>query len=150
MLRLKKEDLKAIEAIAEQSYPHECCGIMVGAVQDGVKEVTRLVSAANQRADSLANRYLIPAEIVSQVERDLIGTGASILGFFHSHPDAPARPSTFDRDHAWPWYSYLIVSVQQGRALEVQNWQLKEDRSAFDAQQLEIVDEQAGNGGTAT
>ncbi len=150
MLRLKKEDLKAIEAIAEQSYPHECCGIMVGAVQDGVKEVTRLVSAANQRADSLANRYLIPAEIVSQVERDLIGTGASILGFFHSHPDAPDRPSTFDRDHAWPWYSYLIVSVQQGRALEVQNWQLKEDRSAFDAQQLEIVDEQAGNGGTAT
>ncbi|MBI4446424.1 MAG: M67 family metallopeptidase [Acidobacteria bacterium] len=139
MLRLSSHQLQEICEIAERAYPHECCGILVGSRQDPAKVVERLVPAENQRKDSLANRYLIAPEFTRSIEKKLAGSGLEILGFFHSHPDVPARPSEFDRDHAWPWYSYLIVSVQKRKASETYCWQLKEDRSAFESEQMEVV-----------
>ncbi|MDA2933143.1 M67 family metallopeptidase [Acidobacteria bacterium AH-259-D05] len=139
MIHLKRKDLEAIKQIAQETYPHECCGILVGSVEDGVKTVTELIPAQNQRTDSLANRYLITADFLHQIEGKLRNTSSSIVGFFHSHPDVPARPSAYDKEHAWPWYSYLIVSVIKGQAEEVLNWQLREDRSAFDPEIMELV-----------
>ncbi|MDA2938812.1 M67 family metallopeptidase [Acidobacteria bacterium AH-259-A15] len=139
MIRLKTENLEQIKQLAEQTYPHECCGIMVGSVKNGVKTVTELIPAENQRSDSPANRYLITADFLRQLERRLRGTGSGIMGFFHSHPDVPARPSSYDQEHAWPWYSYLIVCVRKGRAKEVHNWRLKDDRSAFDPEKLKLL-----------
>ncbi len=139
MIRLKENDLESIQQIARETYPHECCGIMVGSVEGDVKSVSELIPAINERTDSLANRYLITADFVQKLEARLRGTGSSIVGFFHSHPDVPARPSAYDQEHAWPWYSYLIVSVIKGEAHEVLNWKLKDDRSAFDPEDIEFV-----------
>ena len=139
MIRLKSADIEEIKQIAQKTYPHECCGVMVGSVENGVKTVTELIPAENQRTDSPANRYLITPDLLNELEKKLKGTDRAIVGFFHSHPDVPARPSTYDQDHAWPWYSYVIVSVNRGQAGEVHNWKLRDDRSAFDAEKMELV-----------
>jgi proteasome lid subunit RPN8/RPN11 len=139
MIRLKSADIEEIKQIAQKTYPHECCGVMVGSVENGVKTVTQLVPAENQRTDSPANRYLITPDLLNELEKKLKGTDRAIVGFFHSHPDVPARPSTYDQDHAWPWYSYVIVSVNKGEAGEIHNWKLKDDRSAFDAEKMELL-----------
>ncbi len=139
MIRLKSADIEEIKQIAQKTYPHECCGVMVGSVENGVKTVTQLIPAENQRTDSPANRYLITPDLLNELEKKLKGTDRAIVGFFHSHPDVPARPSTYDQDHAWPWYSYVIVSVNRGQAGEIHNWKLKDDRSAFDAEKMELL-----------
>ena len=139
MIRLKSADIEEIKQIAQKTYPHECCGVMVGSVENGVKTVTQLIPAENQRTDSPANRYLITPDLLNELEKNLKGTDRAIVGFFHSHPDVPARPSTYDQDHAWPWYSYVIVSVNKGQAGEIHNWKLKDDRSAFDAEKMELL-----------
>lgn len=139
MIRLKSADIEEIKQIAQKTYPHECCGVMVGSIENGVKTVTELIPAENQRTDSPANRYLITPDLLNELEKKLKGTDRAIVGFFHSHPDVPARPSTYDQDHAWPWYSYLIVSVNRGQAGEINNWKLRDDRSAFDAEKIELL-----------
>jgi proteasome lid subunit RPN8/RPN11 len=139
MIRLTSADIEEIKEIAQKTYPHECCGVMVGSVENGVKTVTELVPAENQRTDSPANRYLITPDLLNALEKKLKGTDRAIVGFFHSHPDVPARPSTYDQDHAWPWYSYVIVSVNKGEAGEIHNWKLRDDRSAFDAEKMELL-----------
>ena len=139
MIRLKSADIEEIKQIAQKTYPHECCGVMVGSVENGVKTVTELIPAENQRTDSPANRYLITPDLLNELEKKLKGTDRATVGFFHSHPDVPARPSTYDQDHAWPWYSYVIVSVNRDQAGEILNWKLRDDRSAFDAEKMELV-----------
>jgi len=139
MIRLKSTDVEEIKQIAQKTYPHECCGVMVGSVENGVKTVTELIPAENQRTDSPANRYLITPDLLNELEKNLKGTGRAIVGFFHSHPNVPAQPSTYDQDHAWPWYSYLIVSVNKGQAGEIHNWKLRDDRSGFDAEKMELL-----------
>lgn len=140
MLRLSPEQLEQIQRIAEQAYPHECCGILVGRASEDNRTVGRLVAAENRRTDSPANRYLIDPELIRDMEKQLRSSGEEIVGFFHSHPDVPARPSSYDRDHAWPWYSYLIVSVKGGKAGEAASWRLREDRSGFEGEELELVE----------
>jgi len=139
MIRLKSADIEELKQIAQKTYPHECCGVMVGSIENGVKTVTELIPAENQRTDSPANRYLITPDLLNELEKKLKGTDRAIVGFFHSHPDVPAQPSTYDQDHAWPWYSYLIVSVNRGQAGEIHNWKLRDDRSAFDAEKMELL-----------
>jgi proteasome lid subunit RPN8/RPN11 len=73
------------------------------------------------------------------VEKDARARGLEVLGYYHSHPDHPARPSINDREHAWPWYSYVIISVERGIPKDLTSWVLAEDRGAFRAEQLEIV-----------
>ena len=139
MIRLKSADIEEIKQIAQKTYPHECCGVMVGSVENGVKTVTQLIPAENQRTDSPANRYLITPDLLNELEKKLKGTDRAIVGFFYSHPDVPARPSAYDQDQAWPWYSYVIVSVNRGQAGEIHNWKLRDDRSAFDAEKMELL-----------
>ena len=139
MIRLKKSDLASIRQFAQETYPNECCGIMVGSVDGDTKSVNELIPAVNERTDSLTNRFLIPSDFVQEIEAELRHTDSSIVGFFHSHPDVPARPSAYDQGHAWPWYSYLIVSVMKGQVGEVLNWKLKDDRSAFDPETIDVL-----------
>ena len=139
MIKLKVKHLEEIKRIGEATYPHECCGVMVGAVEDDVKILTELFPAENRRTDSLQNRYLITSDFLLEVEKRLKITGGKVIGFFHSHPDVPAHPSSYDLEHAWPWYSYLIVSVRQGKAAEVYNWELSSDRLSFQQEELRIL-----------
>lgn len=138
MLQLTQAHFDEIHWTATSEYPNECCGILVGSTEGGQRKVTQLVVAQNQRQDSLRNRYLIDPSVIYHLESDLRGTGKAILGFFHSHPDAPARPSLYDQEHAWPWYSYLIVSVAGGKTADTTVWQLKTDRSGFEQEAFQV------------
>jgi len=131
-LKLTAALLNAIERHAEAAYPHEGCGILLGRVEGDTRTVTDILPVENQREEAARrNRYLIPPEVVADGEEMAEQKGLEVIGFFHSHPDHPARPSAFDREHAWPWYSYVITSVERGRASGSRAWRLLDDRSQF-------------------
>jgi proteasome lid subunit RPN8/RPN11 len=111
--------------MAEAVYPYEGCGILVG--QPGeVAEVTEVRQAQNLRGpeDRARDRYLMDPAAIMTAQREADDIGLDIVGFWHSHPDHPSRPSQYDIDHAgrWPGYVFVIVSVQQGHAEEDQGW----------------------------
>lgn len=141
MLELDERHQQEIHRIATRAYPNECCGLLIGKEDGGVRMVEVVRATANQRTDSLHNRYLIDPEEIRDVEKDLRGSDSQIIGFFHSHPDVPAQPSSFDLDHAWPWYSYLIVSVVRRDPQEMLCWRMRDDRSAFEREELRIMSE---------
>jgi proteasome lid subunit RPN8/RPN11 len=136
-LHITAEHDAAMRGHAAQDYPHECCGFLVGGpappgLGAGGVSVSRAVPAANTREASPRNRFEIdPGELV-KVDRAARAEGLGVVGFYHSHPDAPAVPSEYDREHAWPGYCYVIVSVLDGRPAGMRNWRLREDRSGFD------------------
>ncbi len=124
-----------------RAYPEEGCGVLLGSEQDGRREITRVIAFDNQREDSRHNRYTIsPAQFLA-AEQESRAHGVDVLGFFHSHPDHPAQPSAFDLEHAWPYYSYLIVSVREGRIDTMRSFRLTDDRSRFDSETLEMPDD---------
>jgi proteasome lid subunit RPN8/RPN11 len=135
--------MEQIRGHGEQTYPHECCGFLFGSQEDGSRLVSEIRRQPNERTDSRENRFLITPEQFRDAERAARKAGLLMLGIYHSHPDSPARPSEYDRDHAWPWYSYLILSVGRGAAGESRVWQLRDDRSGFDPRELEIAVDQA-------
>ena len=136
MIALTPAQRDQMTAHGERAYPHECCGFLIGTRQEARKRVEAVRPAGNAREDSPQNRYLIPPEEMLRAERDARRTGQEILGFYHSHPDVPARPSSYDLDHAWPVYSFLIMSVHQGRATEMHSWVMVEDQSRFDEEPI--------------
>ena len=156
MLKLAAQHVNAIRRHGEQDYPSECCGILLGHTDGRQKVVTEVVPLANLRHDperaqallpleeldreSERNRFLIDPRDQLRVEKDARARQLDVLGYYHSHPDHPARPSQYDREHAWPWYSYVILSVEQGTARDLDSWVLAEDRSHFDRQSVEIDD----------
>ena len=119
-----------------EAYPNECCGVLLGKEQEGRKVVTDILLLKNAREDSPRNRFLILPEDFLQSDREARRRGVDILGFYHSHPDHPARPSEFDRQHAWPWYTYLILAVEQGVPREMTGWQLSDDRERFRPEEM--------------
>jgi len=144
-----------VEKIGEhgaKTYPHECCGALLGRENwaagseklDGNNEessraVVSLFPLVNRREDSPRNRFSVTAEDVREAEKAANAQGLEVIGWYHSHPDHPARPSEYDREHAWPWYSYVIVSVRAGVAQEMTSWRLKNDRSAFEEERIEAA-----------
>jgi proteasome lid subunit RPN8/RPN11 len=138
-LRLDPRDVAGIRRHAESTYPHECCGILLGRPHSGDKVVTAVLTLDNERQDSQHNRFLITPETLFRAEKEARAAGLDILGFYHSHPDAPARPSEFDREHAWPTYSYIIVEVVSGKAGEMTAWLLSGDRTRFEPEQISDV-----------
>ena len=134
------EELQArIGAHGAQSYPYECCGALLGRDETEGREVLRLLPLSNRRNDSPRNRFELTPDDVRLAEKTARDTGLELLGWYHSHPDAPARPSEFDRAHAWPWYSYIIVSVRGGEPSEMTSWRLQDDRSAYDSEKIEVI-----------
>ncbi len=117
MLKLRQADYAAIRRHGEQAYPHECCGILLGTRAAEVREVRASVPCGNAEADSPRRRYSIdPREIIG-IQRDARERGLEIVGFYHSHPDHPARWSPTDLEEAhWNGCSYVITSVRQGKA----------------------------------
>ena len=140
-LRLAEEVLGEIRRHGEAAYPAECCGALAGRVESGeVKEVVRLAPAVNRRTDD-PHRYLIAPDDLRWLEADLTREGLTIVGYYHSHPDHPAVPSAFDTEHAWPWYSYLIVRVERGRGLEAASWTLDDEQPLMRPESLEVLSE---------
>jgi len=140
-VKISRVLLDQIHRHLESGYPNEACGVMLG--KDGI--ITETVAADNQRMDqpasggeSARNRYLINPLMYLRIEREADKRHLDVIGIYHSHPDVAARPSKFDLDHAWPNFSYLIVSVVKGKAVESNSWRLRDDRSAFDQEPVEI------------
>ncbi|HYW83665.1 MAG: M67 family metallopeptidase [Spirochaetia bacterium] len=129
--------LERMRRHGEETYPHECCGFMLGKAEEGMQRIVEIRGQANERTESRENRFLITPDQFKAAESAARKAGLQLVGIYHSHPDSPARPSEYDRDHAWPWFSYIIVSVKGGKADEANGWQLKEDRSGFEALKLE-------------
>jgi proteasome lid subunit RPN8/RPN11 len=119
---------EAIRQHGRETYPHECCGALVGN-DAGVLEV---VALPNTTEEGPRRRFLVRAEDYRLAERRASELGGSLLGFYHSHPDHPARPSQYDLDHAWPTFAYIIVAVAGGEAADMTVWFLKDDRSSFE------------------
>ncbi len=125
-------DIEAIRSHGEETFPNECCGFMLGKANGDLRNVAELMRAENDREDEAKyNRFLITPDAFMRGEKAAREKGLDIIGFYHSHPDAPARPSKYDLDHAWPWYSYVIVSIKSGEADVMTSWVLREDRGAF-------------------
>jgi proteasome lid subunit RPN8/RPN11 len=130
---------RELRAHGERDYPHECCGVMLGTAKGDDKHVTELRPLPNVHEDGHERRFLIAPEEMFKLEREARSTGLGILGFYHSHPDHPARPSEYDREWAWPWYSYIILAVEQGKAATMTSWVLHEDREAYDEEEVIAV-----------
>ena len=125
----------AIRGHGREAFPHECCGAMLG--KDGVvREAFRL---PNTTEEGPRRRFLVRPDDYRAAEKRARETGLELLGFYHSHPDHPARPAQYDLDHAWPSFSYVIVSVMAGEDKALTSWQLKADRSTFEEETVQIT-----------
>jgi proteasome lid subunit RPN8/RPN11 len=118
----------AIRAHGRETYPHECCGALVG--RNGI--VTDVLALPNTTEEGPRRRFLVRPSDYREAERRASELGAELAGFYHSHPDHPARPSQYDLDHAWPTFAYIIVSVAAGTDEDMTVWFLKDDRSSFE------------------
>ena len=123
----------SIRAHARQTYPHECCGALFGL--EGFVQAAHALP--NTTEEGPRRRFLIRPDDYREAERQAGSLGLDLVGFYHSHPDHPARPSQYDLDHAWPVFSYVIVSVTAGDAGALTSWRLRDDRTAFDEQPVD-------------
>jgi proteasome lid subunit RPN8/RPN11 len=123
---------EAIAAHGTETYPNECCGALYG--RDGV--VTSSFALPNTTEEGPRRRFLVRPQDYRDAEHRAKELSADLLGFYHSHPDHPARPSQYVLDHAWPFFSYIIVAVRAGTPEDMTSWRLRDDRSAFDQEQL--------------
>ncbi|HEX6106675.1 MAG TPA: M67 family metallopeptidase [Gemmatimonadales bacterium] len=139
-IRLSNSLLDEIRRHGERAYPAECCGALVGRIAEGVKEIVRLAPAVNRRTDD-PHRYLIAPDDLRRLETEIRRESLEVVGYYHSHPDHPARPSAFDTEHAWPWYSYLIVRIDRGRAADAASWVLDDERPLMHPEPLEVPSE---------
>jgi proteasome lid subunit RPN8/RPN11 len=139
VLIIRDELVQRIQAHGVETYPHECCGALLGRDGEASREIVDLLPLANRRDDSPRNRFELTPGDVRLAEKTAREKRLDLLGWYHSHPDAPARPSEFDREHAWPWYSYIIVSVQKGVPRDMTSWRLLDDRSAYHPEAIENV-----------
>jgi proteasome lid subunit RPN8/RPN11 len=126
----------AIRAHGRGTFPHECCGAMLG--HDRI--VREAYALPNTTEEGPRRRFLVRPDDYRVAEQRARDAGLELLGFYHSHPDHPAKPSQYDLDHAWPSFSYVIVSVMAGEDQSLTSWQLQADRSAFDEEIVEITE----------
>jgi proteasome lid subunit RPN8/RPN11 len=138
-LKLSEELAGRIRAHGAEAYPHECCGALLGRDAQPAREVLGLLPLANARQDSPRNRFSITPDDVRLAEKTARENGQDLVGWYHSHPDSPARPSDYDREHAWPWYSYIIVGVEAGVPGQMKSWRLADDRASFAPETIEVA-----------
>jgi proteasome lid subunit RPN8/RPN11 len=134
-LGISKELLDQIHGHGERAYPEEGAGFLIGS--DG--KVEHILPLENAREDDARhNRFLITPEDYLQAELTADKLGLSLIGVFHSHPDHPNRPSEYDREWAQPFFSYIITTVNEGKATESRSWRLLEDRSKFEEEEIKV------------
>ena len=154
-LMIRDAQIELIRQHGASAYPSECCGVILGEVNGECKKVEEIVPLRNLRNDPARAQELLPVDDPAReternrflldpldqlrVEKNARARGLEVLGYYHSHPDHPARPSGYDSEHAWPWYSYVIVSVERGVADHLTCWVLGEDRGMFHPEQVDVL-----------
>lgn len=152
MLKLSPEHLQAICAHAESTYPDECCGLLLGKLTEGSKTLVEVIATQNIWSTAASeisvieaiepttkrSHYEIAPEVMLKAQKSARDRQLNIIGIYHSHPDHPAIPSEFDRVYAWQQYSYIIVSVQQGKADNLNSW-LLDDHHQFQLEEIVTI-----------
>ena len=137
MIRIDQKQIEEIRAHGVRDYPYECCGLMLGRYGAEGKSVTEIYPISNAREESAKrNRFLIEPHELMRGERYARERDLEVVGFYHSHPDSPAVPSQYDLEHAWPTYSYIIVSTRPGEATDLFSWEQEPDRSRFNQEEI--------------
>lgn len=155
MLNLYPHHLQDIQSHAESTYPEECCGLLLGRLNDETKTLIEVLPTENswdeetaddfqsidglsKRKSSKRHRFSIAPQVMLRVQKEARDRNLNIIGIYHSHTDHPAVPSKFDRVIAWPQYSYVIVSVQQGLACDLKSWSL-DDNHQFQPEEIHTI-----------
>ena len=149
MLRIEYTDYEALRAHGEETYPNECCGVLLGKnivkesdTAAAINHVQKIIRAGNTRTDSAHNRYNIAPQELVKIQRQARGLGLDIVGFYHSHPDHPAQWSKTDFAEAhWLGCSYIITSIEQGKAATTNSFLLSgttEDNKKFEDEAIQI------------
>jgi proteasome lid subunit RPN8/RPN11 len=142
MIKIEQAGLDAITRHAEREYPRECCGLLIGRIEDAgstrVVVATYPVSNAWAETEAQHHRMLITPQDYMRAEREFGKQNLGVVGNYHSHPDHPAIPSQFDLEHLAPWttMSCIVVAVRGGRACELRSWELAADRSRFNEEEI--------------
>jgi proteasome lid subunit RPN8/RPN11 len=149
-LQTAQKHLQAIRQHGETTYPYECCGLLLGNFQDNGEILLETFPMENRwgetatevfEADAHATKerqYTIDPKVMLQVQKDARDRSLQIIGVYHSHPDHPAFPSEFDRKYAWPEFSYIIVSIRQGKATDLFSWRL-DPQHQFQHEEIHIL-----------
>ena len=140
MIRIAEKQLKEIREHGIRDYPYECCGLLLGRYDADGKVVRETYPISNAREESAKrNRFLIEPVELMRGERYARERDLEVVGFYHSHPDSPAVPSQYDLDHAWPTYSYIIVSTRPEEATDLFSWEQEPDRSKFNPEEIRVI-----------
>lgn len=134
-LALAPEVDAAIRTHAASTFPHECCGALLG--RESIAQ--EAFALPNTTEEGPRRRFLVRPDDYRVAEKRARERGLDLIGFYHSHPDHPAVPSQYDLDHAWPSFSYVIVSVMAGEPAGLRSWRLSDDRSKFEEESLQIL-----------
>ena len=131
-ISLTDDVVTAIRVHGVDTYPNECCGALIG--RDGT--VSESFALPNTTQEEPRRRFLVRPEDYRAAEARAAEKGCELLGFYHSHPDHPAEPSQYDLDHAWPFFSYVILEVRNAEPRDLRSWRLRDDRSRFDPEEV--------------
>ena len=138
MITIAEKQLAEIREHGVRDYPYECCGLLLGRYAGGTKIVRETFPISNAREESAKrNRFLIEPDELLRGERYAREHDLEVVGFYHSHPDSPAVPSQYDLEHAWPTYSYIIVSTSAAAAGDLFSWEQEPDRSRFNQEEIQ-------------
>lgn len=146
MLHISQKTYNEIINHAKSAYPHEACGALLGKQQSVVsgqrsetaKNVLKSCRMENINKDRANDRYEINPKELLKIEKEAKANCLQVIGFYHSHPDHPDRPSGFDRERAWPFYSYIIIAVQNGKDISVKSWTLEDEKEPFREEEVVI------------
>ena len=140
MISISEQLLENVREHGIRDYPYECCGLLLGRYEADAKVVRETYPISNAREESAKrNRFLIQPEELMRGERYARSNELEVVGFYHSHPDSPARPSQYDLEHAWPTYSYIIVSTSEGHSGDLFSWEQEPDRSKFNPEEIRVI-----------
>ena len=127
------ECMNIIREHAERAFPEECCGAMLGTdLNESERQISSIITIENTKDENRKRRFLIDPRALLAAEKQARQKKLDVVGIYHSHPNHPSRPSEFDREHAMPFWSYIIISCIDGKGAEVQSWRLRDDRSQFE------------------
>ena len=140
MISIDQKQLDQIREHGVRDYPYECCGLLLGRYGAEGKVVTETYPISNAREESAKrNRFLIEPVELMRGERYARERDLEVVGFYHSHPDSPAVPSQYDLEHAWPTYSYIIVSTSADSSGDLFSWEQEPDRSRFNQEEIRVI-----------
>src|SRR6266576_5901397 len=140
MIAVNDEQLAQMRAHGERDYPYECCGLMLGRFEGGLKKVVEVYAISNAREEEAKrNRFLIRPDELMRGEKHAREQALDVVGFYHSHPDDQPVPSQYDLEHAWPTYSYIVVAVTKGSSDGLCSWEMEPDRSLFNEGEIETT-----------